>query len=60
MVSDKEIRNIIDSVTEYMYCNYSDCFMREDITWKDLLSVRNEIKLNALGMMRSNFWGSMN
>lgn len=60
MISDKEIRNIIDSVIEYMYCNYSDCFMREDITWKDLLSVRNEIKLNALGMIKSNLRCSMN
>lgn len=44
MISDKEIRNIIDSVTEYMYCNYSDCFMREDITWEDLLLVCKKIK----------------
>ena len=31
-ISDEEIMSIIDSVTEYMYCNFGDCQMKETIT----------------------------
>lgn len=53
-ISDEEIMNIIDSVTEYMYCNFGDCQMKETITWNQLQNVRQEIKKNALEMIKSN------
>lgn len=46
--------SIIDSVTEYMYCNFGDCQMKETITWNQLQNVRQEIKNNALEMIKSN------
>lgn len=45
--------NIIDTVTEYMYCNWGDCCMKE-ITWDELQKVRNEIKDNAMDMIKAN------
>lgn len=29
VASDEAIMNIIDTVTEYMYCNYGDCCMKK-------------------------------
>lgn len=45
--------NIIDTVTEYMYCNCDDCYMKEMI-WAELQKVRNEIKENAMRMIKAN------
>ena len=45
--------SIIDTVTEYMYCNYGDCCMK-NITWDELQRVRNEIKENAMEMIKVN------
>ena len=53
-ISDEQIMNIIDTVTEYMYCNYGDCCMKEKITWAELQKVRNEIKENAMEMIKAN------
>lgn len=53
VASDEAIMNIIDAVTEYMYCNYDDCYMKE-MTWAELQKVRNEIKENAMGMIKAN------
>ena len=53
VVSDEAIMNIIDTVTEYMYCNYGDCCMKE-ITWDELQKVRNEIKENGMEMIKAN------
>ena len=53
VTSDEAIINIIDTVTEYMYCNYGDCCMKK-ITWDELQKVRNEIKENAMGMIKAN------
>lgn len=54
VVSDEVIMNIIDTVTEYMYCNYGDCCMNEGMTWDKLQKVRNEIKENAMEMIKIN------
>lgn len=53
VASDEAIMNIIDTVTEYMYCNWGDCRMKE-ITWDELQKVRNEIKDNAMDMIKVN------
>ena len=53
VASDEAIMNIIDTVTEYMYCNWCDCCMKE-ITWDELQKVRNEIKDNAMDMIKAN------
>ena len=53
-ISDEEIMSNVDSVTEYMYCNFGDCQMKETITWNQLQNVRQEIKKNALEMIKSN------
>lgn len=53
VASDETIMNIIDTVTEYMYCNWGDCCMKE-ITWDELQKVRNEIKENAMKMIKAN------
>lgn len=53
VASDEAIMNIIDTVTEYMYCNWGDCCMKE-ITWYELQKVRNEIKDNAMDMIKAN------
>ncbi len=53
VASDEAIMNIIDTVTEYMYCNYDDCYMKE-MTWAELQKVRNEIKENAMDMIKTN------
>lgn len=52
-ISDEQIMNIIDTVTEYMYCNWGDCYMKK-ITWSELQKVRNEIKDNAMDMIKAN------
>lgn len=52
-ISDEQIMNIIDTVTEYMYCNWGDCYMKK-ITWAELQKVRNEIKDNAMDMIKAN------
>lgn len=39
---------------EYMYCNWGDCCMKEDMTWDKLQNVRNEIKDNAMDMIKAN------
>lgn len=54
VASDEAIMSIIDTVTEYMFCNYSDCCMKDDITWDELQKVRNEIKNNAMEMIKTN------
>lgn len=54
VASDEAIMSIIDTVTEYMYCNYVDCCMKDDITWDKLQKVRNEIKSNAMEMIKTN------
>lgn len=54
VASDEAIMNIIDTVTEYMYCNWGDCCMKETITWAELQKVRNEIKDNAMDMIKAN------
>lgn len=48
------IVNIINTVTEYMYCNWKDCHMEENMTWEDLQKVREEIKENAMDMIKDN------
>ena len=53
VASDEAIMNIIDTVTEYMYCNCGDCCMKE-IAWNELQRVRNEIKENAMKMIKAN------
>ena len=53
VTSDETIMNIIDTVTEYMYCNYGDCGMKK-IAWAELQKVRNEIKENAMEMIKTN------
>lgn len=52
-MSDEVIMNVIDTVTEYMFCNYGDCCM-EKITWDELQRVRNEIKENAMETIKIN------
>ena len=52
-ISDEQIMNIIDTVTEYMYCNWGDCYMKK-ITWDELQKARNEIKDNAMDMIKAN------
>jgi hypothetical protein len=54
VASDEAIMNIIDTVIEYMYCNWGDCCMKEKITWAELQKVRNEIKENAMEMIKVN------
>ena len=51
-VSDDIIYEVIDKVTEFMYCNFGDCHM-EKITWNELEEVRNCIKEDALDMIKS-------
>lgn len=53
VTNDEAIINIIDTVTEYMYCNYGDCCMKK-ITWAEFQKVRNEIKENAMEMIKAN------
>ena len=53
-ISDEAIMNIIDTVTEYMCCNWGNCCMKEKITWTELQKVRNEIKENAMEMIKIN------
>lgn len=53
VMSDEAIMSIIDTVTEYMFCNYGDCCM-EKITWDELQRIRNEIKENAMEMIKIN------
>ena len=53
-ISDEQIMNIIDTVTEYMCCNWSDCCMNEGMTWDKLQKVRNEIKENTMEMIKIN------
>lgn len=50
-ISDDDIYNIIDKVTEFMYCNYGDCHMKE-MTWDELQEVRDCIKENAMDMIK--------
>lgn len=54
VINDEVIKNIIDTVTEYMYCNWGDCCMKEDMTWDKLQKVRHEIKENAMEMIKIN------
>ena len=54
VASDNAIESIIDSVTEYMYCNWGDCHRNEGTTWDELQEVRKEIKTYAMGMIKSN------
>lgn len=53
VMSDEAIINIVDMVTEYMYCNYDDCCIKE-MTWDELQRIRNEIKENAMEMIKGN------
>ena len=53
VANDEAIMNIIDTVTEYMYCNCGDCCMKK-ITWDELQKVRDEIKENAMKMIKAN------
>ena len=52
-MSDEVIMNVIDTVTEYIFCNYGDCCM-EKITWDELQRIRNEIKENAMEIIKIN------
>lgn len=52
-ISDNDINTIIDTITEYMYCNFGDCKMKE-ISWDELQIIRQEIKDNAMNMIKSN------
>lgn len=52
-MSDEVIMNVIDTVTEYIFCNYGDCCM-EKITWDKLQRIRDEIKENAMEMIKIN------
>lgn len=52
-ISDEALYNIIDSVTEFMYCNYGDCHIRK-MTWAELKEARVCIKENAMDMIKSN------
>lgn len=54
VTNDEAIMNIIDTVTEYMFCNWGDCLMKGKITWDELQKVRNEIKKNAMEMIKIN------
>lgn len=54
IISDEQIMNIIDTVTEYMFYNCGDCFIKEKIAWAELQKVRNEIKENAMEMIKVN------
>lgn len=54
VASDKTIMSIIDTVTEYMFFKYDDCCMKDGITWGELQKVRNEIKSNAMEMIKTN------
>lgn len=54
VTSDEAIMNIIDTVTEYMFCNWDDCLMKGKMTWDELQKVRNEIKENAMEMIKIN------
>lgn len=54
VANDEAIMNIIDTVTEYMYCNCDNCCMKEEMTWDELQKVRNEIKENAMEMIKAN------
>lgn len=54
VASDETIMNIIDTVTEYMYCNWSGCCMKEKMTWDELKKVRDEIKNKAMEMIKGN------
>ena len=40
--------SIIDKVTEFMYCNYGDCCMKENMTVHELENIRKIIKDNLL------------
>lgn len=60
VVSDEAIMSIIDTVTEYMYCNWGDCCMKEKMAWAELQKVRNEIKNNAMEMIKTNLKLDMN
>lgn len=52
-ISDDAIKNIIDSVTEFIYCN-GPCHIKEDTTWDDLQAIRGEIKEYAMDMTKNN------
>lgn len=52
-VSDDDIFEIIDKVTEFMYCNFGICHT-EKMTWNELQEVRNYIKENAMDMIKSS------
>lgn len=53
-VSDDVLNSIIDTITEYMYCNFDDCKMQNGMEWSDLEKVRQNIKDNAMDMIKSN------
>ena len=40
-----DMDKVIDTITEFMYCNFGDCGMRE-ISWEELKEVRKYIKEN--------------
>ena len=52
-ISDEDLCNIIDSDTEFMYCNYGDCHIRK-MTWAELEEARAYIKEYAMDMIKSN------
>lgn len=52
-ISDEAIVNIINSVTEFMYCNWKYCHM-ENIEWDDLLELRERITSVAMDMIKEN------
>lgn len=53
-VSEDVLNSIIDTVTEYMYCNFSECKMQDGMKWSDLEKIRQNIKDNATDMIRNN------
>lgn len=52
-ISDEAIYSIIDSVTEFMYCNFGDCHINK-MTWEELEDARECIKSYAMNMIKSN------
>lgn len=45
-INELKLDLVIDKITEFMYCNYKDCCMNEDMSWEDLQAVREYIKEN--------------
>lgn len=53
-ISYTDLSIIIDTITEYMYCNYGDCTIDKNTTWNDLENIREQLKQKAIDMIKSN------